>query len=516
MTIPTDRVQQGIRGNGSDLVFEYTMPYRDISDVKVYWLDETSTAQQHSISGNGSNLDFDFTISYNKKEDVKIYWKDVSNVETLLVEDTDYTVTDSSTGRNFDITIITGGGSAFAAAPTSGDDIIAKAPMVTAVRLIEGQDYTVATPTVEFEFDITILLGGSSLFSAAPKTTDVLYAKRESEYIQDYYDRESTDPWVPTQTEEAFDRETLKAQQINFDLEYCLKGDSFVGIQDLHLPPPEANKVLGWNEDATGLTNIDLGDLDSIDARLIQAEADIDNLQSRMTTAEANIVNNTNNIATNTGNIGTHETRLDGLDAKTDQQRVDINQNSADIAAWTDNQAQVDDNTARLDALEPRVDTLEPKVDQNILDISALDLRVSELESINSLIVGFWGKQNLLNNQLTPLDIDGNNGVFTPFKVDANSEKSARVFFEISRITAGTTIFTTGVLVLHYIGTIWDIKREVTNVLNSPVDGIVFTITTDPVTKVGQVQYTSSNISGANYTGELVYRGEKLNNAFMG
>ena len=63
---------------------------------------------------------------------------------------------------------------------------------------------------------------------------------------------------------------------------------------------------------------------------------------------------------------------------------------------------------------------------------------------------------------------------------------------------------------MHYIGALWYIGRESTVVLNDgEPDGLVFTVVTD-VSGEGLVSYTSDNMLGTGYSGEITWLGKEI------
>ena len=98
-------------------------------------------------------------------------------------------------------------------------------------------------------------------------------------------------------------------------------------------------------------------------------------------------------------------------------------------------------------------------------------------------------QQTIANNQGSPANITG-------LSFDKTSVKTAHVKFDIFRRTDSSHVIETGDLfIVHNTETdLWEIQWA----SHHDDSGVIFSITS-----AGQVQYTSDNISGANYTGTI-------------
>lgn len=84
--------------------------------------------------------------------------------------------------------------------------------------------------------------------------------------------------------------------------------------------------------------------------------------------------------------------------------------------------------------------------------------------------------------------------------------KGAFVEYNIERSVTGTRYSETGMLILTYSATTssWDIARYHAGSSGPTIDGVQFTISN--VGSVGQVYYTSDNVSGSSYAGNIRFR----------
>lgn len=119
---------------------------------------------------------------------------------------------------------------------------------------------------------------------------------------------------------------------------------------------------------------------------------------------------------------------------------------------------------------------------------------LSELQGGNDIIQTSF---NVANNISSPLDVVGL--IFNPAQV-----RSAVVEYSVYRTTDTNELSETGELFLVYknggtIGSKWSIGR----MFFGDDSGIVFTMSDS-----GQIQYTSTNVTGANYSGTMHFLGK--------
>lgn len=106
---------------------------------------------------------------------------------------------------------------------------------------------------------------------------------------------------------------------------------------------------------------------------------------------------------------------------------------------------------------------------------------------------------NVANNQLVAADVTG-------LVLNAASVRAAEISYSIYRQTATSSVVESGKINVAYNNASpnpnkWEMNQG--SVLGDA--GVIFTITNS-----GQVQYTSSNITGASYTGTMKFRLKSL------
>ncbi|MDW8347624.1 MAG: hypothetical protein RML94_11760 [Bacteroidia bacterium] len=102
----------------------------------------------------------------------------------------------------------------------------------------------------------------------------------------------------------------------------------------------------------------------------------------------------------------------------------------------------------------------------------------------------------IANNQTTPVDVVG--------MVFSNAEtRSARISYQVKRSVTGTTLIQSGTIFLDYNPQLsnWILTHDYT----AGDAGVSFSVLAS-----GQVQYTSSNLTGAGYQGEIIFNAKTL------
>lgn len=138
--------------------------------------------------------------------------------------------------------------------------------------------------------------------------------------------------------------------------------------------------------------------------------------------------------------------------------------------------------------------------DKNLITLSWQNFFRKLYDIVNPL--GFEKSAQLLNNQASAVNIEG-------MQFDFDKVNQVTIEYIIHRITTGggaTEIVTTGIMQLAYrkVSLGWSIVPIGTP--GPSVSGITFTITAS-----GQVQYTSSNITGTASISKITYRARTLN-----
>ncbi|MBW3544551.1 MAG: hypothetical protein KY428_02940, partial [Bacteroidetes bacterium] len=105
---------------------------------------------------------------------------------------------------------------------------------------------------------------------------------------------------------------------------------------------------------------------------------------------------------------------------------------------------------------------------------------------------------SIANNQTTAASITG-------FSFDTSEVLAVNAEYIVIRktVSPATNLVESGIIEGNFDGTNWSITRK-----HIGDAGIVFTITAG-----GQIQYTSSNISGTSYTGEVSFKAKVFNQA---
>lgn len=166
-----------------------------------------TTRRAGPFNGNGVANTFSFTFKTFTVDDLLVVKTSTLGNETDLVLNSDYSVT-----LNVDQDNSPGGTVTYP---------------ITGTKLAIGEKLTIVS-ALEYE-QTTDLLGGGA-FNARV-------------------------------IEDAFDRTVVMIQQVEESIDRALKVPVSSSSLDNSLPQPQANNVLGWNETATGLQNIDLATL---------------------------------------------------------------------------------------------------------------------------------------------------------------------------------------------------------------------------------------------------------------
>lgn len=165
----------------------------------------SNTNNRIQYIGNGVSTSFDFPyVFYNKNELSVISTDTTTSLDTTLIADTDYTITatfDNETSSYKD--------------------------------------------------------GGSIIISPAPTSTRRITIFRTLPIVQET-DYTPNDSFPEESHETALDKQILISQQLQDGFNRCLKVAESSTITDITLPPPEASKLLGWNDNADAIENKEL------------------------------------------------------------------------------------------------------------------------------------------------------------------------------------------------------------------------------------------------------------------
>ena len=221
-------------------------------------------------------------------------------------------------------------------------------------------------------------------------------------------------------------------------------------------------------------------------------------------TNTANINTNITNIAQNASDIAAIV--IDNAQITTNQNDIagnviDIAQNASDIAAIVIDNAQIATNQADIATINTvSIPAIYDEINKNKAEINVIKNATD--------LVNASGEQELLNNQIAPVDIIGRDygitGKGNRFELNSVGAKSARIRVEIYRKDDAETRFTIAHLELQFnnVTNQWMIGRFATTVLSGLDDGLTFGVTTSNPGAgiyVGQVNYVSDDMVGGNY-----------------
>lgn len=165
----------------------------------------SSTTSRVSYSGNGSTTAFAVSFYFLENTHLKVILRAADGTETVMALTTHYTVSGAGNPAGGTVTMNT--------APAAGTTLV----IVRNVPLTQETDY------------------------------------------------QANDPFPAESHERALDKLTMEVQQQQLQLDRSIKVPATTPINvSTELPNPEMNKLIGWNESATGLQNIDGGTLATI------------------------------------------------------------------------------------------------------------------------------------------------------------------------------------------------------------------------------------------------------------
>lgn len=125
-------------------------------------------------------------------------------------------------------------------------------------------------------------------------------------------------------------------------------------------------------------------------------------------------------------------------------------------------------------------------------------------EEVTDLLSDLKGPNDILqttfsvaNNQVSVANVIG-------LAFDSASVRSAKIQYSLYRVTNSNELAETGEIYLIYKNNAntWTLSRQ----FFGDDAGVTFSITSG-----GQVQYTSTNVAGTSYSGELTFRAQTLN-----
>jgi len=329
-------------------------------------------------------------------------------------------------------------------------------------------------------------------FVTPPTVSQKVVVYRESDKIQ------STDLPPADQThEDQLDRLTLMVQEICEKLERAAILPISSGFADPGLPEPIEDKLLGWDGS---------GNLENKEALTgPQGPAGITGPAGPQGPQGPAGIDGVNGVNGGNGN--------DGIFSEI------ANQTEAQIGANNSKGMTPLRTKEAIDAQVPGLSVFSSiSSDQAAQDKLIADAinRVAVIEQ-KTEVNQFAGRQEIVNNVAVPIALEGKavslptKGFGDYFRRDGDGTEIARVMCQLKRKTDIETRFVQINLVLHYIDAVWYIAREDTIALNNgELDGLDFTVVTNPVTKEGQVYYISDNMPGVDHEGELLWLGTEI------
>lgn len=275
---------------------------------------------------------------------------------------------------------------------------------------------------------------------------------------------------------------------------------------------------------------VNVGSGESLQSQIDDNKADIATLDSNLDTTILVVDALNTRIGVNEGDIAALQagkadiTVTDGLDAAITQNELDIADNAALASA-----AMAKANNNETDIAAINLDTAQITLNKN--DIAAQDVRITQNESDitghDATLVNHEGRILTLENNLLDAVINGTmdivNNVTVPanvtyedpsnvgsrldLKYDADETASVEIKFAIARSTDDDDQPASGTLYMVYRAPNWFIDYGYLYGWNPDID---FSVTTDPVTKVGTVKYISSDFTGANYASTLRFSAKQI------
>lgn len=359
-----------------------------------------------------------------------------------------------------------------------------------ATPLVIITDYTLNVPATEVTTVLAYPAGKSILIKRVSEMTQL------SEFVQGPFPFEAV--------EEQFDRVVSLIQEVDAAQASQVSLPDGSTLENITLPVPEANKLIGWNASSDGLENKDALDVASLQAEIDAVEVILADLSPRMDAVE--VVNGLQSVDI---------TNLQAEDILIDARMDLIEANYTSLGATVANfPAEITNLQGQLDLLVDR----GADVDQLLIDVAAHESRLDVIEPIlvdhstriNQLeaaspISFFSGSQTLQNNQAVALDI-------TDMIRDADGTQLAEITLQVERRTDSEKRYARISLLLQYVeeDALWYVARVNTVVVAGEPDGVEFTVETEPVDKTGQVQYVSDDMVGANYYGKIKFVGKEI------
>lgn len=309
------------------------------------------------------------------------------------------------------------------------------------------------------------------------------------------YDQETDLTGADQVIEDQLDRMALMIQELGEKIGRTITFSKSSGVSNKSLPDPEDGKYLGW--DGTDLANLDAqqgptGATGATGPQGPKGDKGDTGSQGPAGTDGADGDDGVFSEIANQTEAETGSNNTKGMTPLRVQQNFDSN-----IADYRTAAAQ---------------DTLNAAIQS---DLSDARQRVQVLEAVTG-VNQFSGKQDIGNNEAVAIDLEGadadvsENGYGNPMSRSSVGTQFAEIDCLVRRSTDDETRLVQVTLVIYFFGGSWYVGRKSTTVLNDGnPDGLTFDISTDG-NGVGLVNYTSDDMAGANYSGDILWIGREI------
>lgn len=268
-------------------------------------------------------------------------------------------------------------------------------------------------------------------------------------------------------------------------------------------------------DDLKVLVDANTAEINLLKPRVTSAENDIDSLQFEQTTQnnrltalesgkedKAVVAALDVRVTSAEGSIASTNTLASSAMAK-------ANNNEAAIAAIVVDTAQININKNNITTLQGQAAALEAADVSHQAQLTNHEGRILDLET-NLLDEVIHGTMDIVNNVSVPAQLTYEkpvgSGTRVPLQYDADETASVIIEFSIERQDDTTNQPSNGHLYMVWRDQ-WYVEYGYMYGWDPSVD---FTVVTDVPTKVGTVYYTSSNFTGANYSGTIRFKARRI------
>lgn len=268
-------------------------------------------------------------------------------------------------------------------------------------------------------------------------------------------------------------------------------------------------------DDLKVLVDANTAEINLLKPRVTNTENDIASLQieqvtqnNRLTAVES-LKEDKSVVAVIEGRVTAVEADVVSVGNLASNAMAKANNNEADIAAIVVDTAQININKNNITTLQGQASALEAADVLHQAQLTNHEGRILDLES-NLLDEVIHGTMDIVNNVSVPAwltyEKPVGSGTRVPLQYDADETASVIVEFSIERQDDTTKQPANGHLYMVWRDQ-WYIEYGYMYGWDPSVD---FTVVTDAPTKVGTVYYTSSNFTGANYSGTIRFKARRI------